>query len=96
MASQAPPTDEEICDHISPGVHRVVSRLDRVGAHRSDHEVLEHPSVGPITVDCDVLTDGDAELKIVIKTAAPDSEDESKVNLAMVAGVQELNRSTQS
>jgi transcriptional regulator with XRE-family HTH domain len=195
LASQAPPTDEEICDHISPGVHRVVSRLDRaavaifaadwrliwwnrgwaalvgdpssappplrnfardvfpidsedpvlckwpvtslhgdaveaaivsdlrratgrfpndnrlsgliraliagndrfaqlwnagaVGAHRSDHKVIEHPSVGPISVDCDVLTDGEDDLKIVIMTAAPDSEDESKIQLATVAGVQE-------
>lgn len=43
-----------------------------VGSHREDHKVVHHPTVGPITVDCDVLTDGDAELKIVIMTAAPD------------------------
>jgi hypothetical protein len=33
-------------------------------------------------VDCDVLTDGDSELKIVIMTAAPGSEDETKLRLA--------------
>jgi hypothetical protein len=43
--------------------------------------------VGPVTVDCDVLTDGDSELKIVIMTAVPGSEDETKLRLASVAGL---------
>lgn len=57
-----------------------------VGAHRSDHKVVEHPSVGPVAVDCDVLSDGDAELKIVILTAELGTENETKLRLAMVAG----------
>jgi transcriptional regulator with XRE-family HTH domain len=57
-----------------------------VAAHREDHKTIDHPSVGPITVDCDVLTDGDSELKIVIMTAAPASEDETKLRLTAVAG----------
>ncbi|MEV0830461.1 helix-turn-helix transcriptional regulator [Nonomuraea rubra] len=57
-----------------------------VAAHREDHKTIRHPSVGPVTVDCDVLTDGDSELKIVIMTAAPGSEDETKLRLAAVAG----------
>ena len=57
-----------------------------VGAHREDRKVVQHPSVGPVTVDCDVLTDGDAELKIVIMTAAPDTEDATRLRLATVAG----------
>ncbi len=59
----------------------------QVSAHREDHKVIEHPAVGPIEVDCDVLTDGDAELKIVILTAAPGSPDETKLQLAVVAGI---------
>jgi len=58
-----------------------------VSAHREDHKIIEHPAVGPITVDCDVLTDGDAELKIVILTVAPDTEDETKLRLAFLSGV---------
>ncbi|MBY4214170.1 helix-turn-helix domain-containing protein [Rhodococcus fascians] len=57
-----------------------------VGSHREDHKVVHHPTVGPITVDCDVLTDGDAELKIVIMTAAPGSDDDTKLGLAAVSG----------
>ncbi|MEU5596933.1 helix-turn-helix transcriptional regulator [Streptomyces sp. NPDC020298] len=58
----------------------------RVAAHREDHKTIDHPSVGPVAVDCDVLTDGDSELKIVIMTAAPGSEDETKLRLTAVAG----------
>jgi transcriptional regulator with XRE-family HTH domain len=58
-----------------------------VSAHREDHKIVEHPAVGPITVDCDVLTDGDAELKIVMLTAAPGTDDETKLKLAAIAPV---------
>ncbi|MFH8803818.1 helix-turn-helix transcriptional regulator [Streptomyces sp. NPDC017936] len=57
-----------------------------VAAHRQDHKTIDHPSVGPVTVDCDTLTDGDCELKIVIMTAAPGSEDETKLRLTAIAG----------
>lgn len=59
-----------------------------VAAHREDHKTIDHPSVGPVTVDCDVLTDGDSELKIVIMTAVPGSEDETKLRLTAIAGPQ--------
>ncbi|MFC5823533.1 helix-turn-helix transcriptional regulator [Nonomuraea insulae] len=59
-----------------------------VAAHREDHKTIEHPSVGPITVDCDVLADGDSECKIVIMTTVPGSADETKLRLAVVAGGQ--------
>ncbi|MGW4563217.1 MmyB family transcriptional regulator [Streptomyces sp. NPDC004561] len=57
-----------------------------VAAHREDHKTIDHPSVGPVTVDCDVLTDGDSELEIVIMTAVPGSEDETKFRLTAIAG----------
>jgi len=57
-----------------------------VAAHREDQKTIEHPSVGPVAVNCDVLTDGDSELKIVIMTAVPGSADETKLRLAAIAG----------
>ena len=39
------------------------------------------------SVDCDVLHDTDTDLKIVIYTAAPGSEDETKLDLTRVTGV---------
>jgi hypothetical protein len=64
-----------------------------VGMHREDHKIIEHPGVGPIAVDCDVLTDGDADLKIVILTAAPDTVDETNLRLAFLSGVPDRTRS---
>jgi hypothetical protein len=55
-----------------------------VSVHREDHKVVHHPAVGPIDVDCDVLTNGDAELKIVVLSAAAESEDENKLRLALI------------
>jgi transcriptional regulator with XRE-family HTH domain len=57
-----------------------------VAGHRSDHKIVHHPSVGPILVDCDVLTDGETEQKIVIMTAAPDTDDETRLRLAVISG----------
>ncbi|EXU68171.1 XRE family transcriptional regulator [Streptomyces sp. PRh5] len=50
-----------------------------VAAHREDRKTVEHPEVGPVDVDCDVLTDGDSDFKIVILTAVPGSADEAKL-----------------
>jgi transcriptional regulator with XRE-family HTH domain len=60
-----------------------------VGAHREDHKIVQHPAVGPIAVDCDVLTDGDAERKIVVLTTAPDTDDDTKFRLTVVSGAYE-------
>ncbi|WP_409062462.1 helix-turn-helix transcriptional regulator [Streptomyces sp. SYP-A7185] len=57
-----------------------------VAAHREGQKTIDHPAVGPVTVDCDILTDGDFDLKIVIMTAPPGSEDETKLRLTALAG----------
>ena len=57
-----------------------------VAGHAEDRKVIRHPDIGEITVDCDVLNDSDTDLKIIIYTAAPGSEDQAKLDLARVAG----------
>jgi transcriptional regulator with XRE-family HTH domain len=59
-----------------------------VAGHREDRKVIQHPEIGDITVDCDVLNDSDTDLKVVAYTAAPGSEDETKLGLARVVGAQ--------
>jgi hypothetical protein len=49
-----------------------------VGWHAEDRKIIRHPDIGEITVDCDVLSDSDTDLKIVIYTTVPGSEDEVK------------------
>jgi hypothetical protein len=60
-----------------------------VGGHAEDRKTIRHPEVGDITVDCDVLSDSDTGLKIVIYTAAPGSEDATKLDLARVGGIRQ-------
>lgn len=50
-----------------------------VGTHLSDHKFVEHPVVGDIEVDCDVLLSGEHDLKVVALTTAPGSEAARKV-----------------
>ncbi|WP_082768441.1 helix-turn-helix transcriptional regulator [Nocardiopsis alborubida] len=59
-----------------------------VGRHAEDRKTIRHPDIGEVSVDCDVLTDGDTDLKIVAYTAAPGSEDESKLELAGIISPQ--------
>jgi hypothetical protein len=69
-------------DRLSPAA----AGLPSGRARRAKGLRREHPAVGPIAMDCDVIIDGDAELKIVILTAAPDTEDETKLELAFLSG----------
>ncbi|OZM76029.1 helix-turn-helix domain-containing protein [Pseudonocardia sp. MH-G8] len=57
-----------------------------VAAHSEGRKTIEHPSVGPVAVDCDVLADGDSERKIVVMSAVPGSADETTLRLAEIAG----------
>jgi transcriptional regulator with XRE-family HTH domain len=56
-----------------------------VGGHTEDRKTVRHPVVGDVTVDCDVLTDTETDLKIVVYTAV-DAAEESKMQLALMAG----------
>jgi transcriptional regulator with XRE-family HTH domain len=53
-----------------------------VGNHAEDRKTIEHPVVGEIVVDCDVLSAGDTDLKIVVLTAPGGSEDARKIERA--------------
>lgn len=57
-----------------------------VTGHREDRKTIRHSDIGDITLDCDVLDDSDTNLKIVIYTAAPGSDDETKLKLTRVIG----------
>jgi transcriptional regulator with XRE-family HTH domain len=61
-----------------------------VDRHIEDHKTIHHPDVGDITVDCDVLSDADTDLKIIIYTVVPGSEDETKLDLTRVVGVRSV------
>ena len=61
-----------------------------VGGHREDRKTITHPQVGPVTLDCDVLTVSGSDLRIVAYTAAPGSPDADALALLAVLGTQAL------
>lgn len=61
-----------------------------VAQHRSSTKTATSTPVGPVVVDCDVLTVPDGDLRIVVYTAAPGSADASKLDLLRVTGLQHL------
>ena len=54
------------------------------------HKVIDHPDVGHITLDCDTLIVAADDLRIMIYTAEPDTEDADRLALAIVLGTQSL------
>jgi hypothetical protein len=93
-----------------PEIPQLIDRLTRaspdfarrweagtVGELRSSRKILHTELVGDIVVDCDNFTGGPGDQTIVLMTAAPDSEDERKLDLLRVVGLQELqNRPAKS
>lgn len=55
-----------------------------VARHLSSRKTVTSTPVGSITLDCDVLTVPGTDLRIVIYTAAPGTEDSSKLDLLRV------------
>jgi transcriptional regulator with XRE-family HTH domain len=54
------------------------------------HKTIDHPAVGHITLDCDTLVVAADDLRIMIFTAEPGTEDAERLALATVLGTQSL------
>lgn len=52
-------------------------------------KTIEHPAVGPITLDCDTLFVSTDDVRIMVYTAEPNTEDAGRLDLAIVLGTQE-------
>ncbi|PSK97871.1 helix-turn-helix protein [Haloactinopolyspora alba] len=61
-----------------------------VGHHESARKTVEHPQVGPLTLDCDVLTVAGSDLRIMVYTAEPDTADAERLAMLTVLGTQTL------
>ena len=59
--------------------------------HVTDRKTVQHPVVGEIALDCDVLTVPGADLRLVTYTAPADSADAGKLDLLRVTGGQRLS-----
>jgi transcriptional regulator with XRE-family HTH domain len=54
------------------------------------HKIIDHPGVGRITLDCDTLIVAADDLRIMIYTAEPETEDAERLALAIILGTQSL------
>ncbi|KAB8191619.1 helix-turn-helix domain-containing protein [Nonomuraea phyllanthi] len=61
-----------------------------VGHHVSARKTIDHPRVGPLTLDCDILTAAGTDLRIMVYTAEPGTEEAERLALVTVLGTQEL------
>ncbi|TPW73750.1 helix-turn-helix domain-containing protein [Schumannella sp. 10F1B-5-1] len=86
-----------------PGLKRLIARLleaspefarrwstAHVAEHRVSRKTVHGSVVGDVTVDCDVLTAPGGDLRLVLYSAAPGSDDAEKLRLLRVAGTQRL------
>ncbi|MFJ1967983.1 helix-turn-helix transcriptional regulator [Streptomyces sp. NPDC087903] len=61
-----------------------------VGRQEGSRKTVEHPQVGPLTLDCDVLSVAGSDLRILVYTAEPGTEDAERLALLGVLGTQTL------
>jgi transcriptional regulator with XRE-family HTH domain len=59
-----------------------------VASMPSRRKTFRHPAVGDVTVDCDHLSVEGSDLKIVVYTAPPGSEDAERLELVAALGLQ--------
>ncbi|WP_426595060.1 helix-turn-helix transcriptional regulator [Cellulomonas sp. McL0617] len=89
-----------------PGVRDLVSELRRgspafdelwrtggPGAWRMTRKTIEHPSLGPITLDCDSLHVLDCDQTVIVYSAEPGSPEAESLALLRVLGTQWMDGS---
>ncbi|GAA2425991.1 helix-turn-helix transcriptional regulator [Streptomyces glaucus] len=57
-----------------------------VGEHRAARKTIDHPRVGALTLDCDVLGVAGSDLRVMVYTARPGTEDADRLALLDVVG----------
>lgn len=89
------PADQRL-QHLVTELHATSARFAElwdsgaVGHHEAARKTIDHPRVGPLTLDCDVLTVAGSDLRIMIYTAEPDTQDAERLALLTVLGTQTL------
>jgi transcriptional regulator with XRE-family HTH domain len=61
-----------------------------VDRHQSARKTIDHPHVGALTLDCDILTVAGNDLRVMIYTAEPGTQDAERLALLSVIGTQSL------
>jgi len=61
-----------------------------VGHFDAARKTVDHPQVGAVTLDCDLLSVAGSDLRIMVYTAEPGTEDAERLALIGVLGTQSL------
>ncbi|MFW6694592.1 helix-turn-helix transcriptional regulator [Streptomyces sp. MAR4 CNX-425] len=61
-----------------------------VGSHEAARKTIDHPQAGAVTLDCDILSVAGSDLRIMVYTAEPGTEDAERLALLTVLGTQTL------
>lgn len=82
------PADAELREHSA----RFAELWDTgaAGLHDAARKTIDHALVGPLTLDCDVLSVAGSDLRIMVYTAEPGTEDAERLALLMVLGTQDV------
>jgi transcriptional regulator with XRE-family HTH domain len=59
-----------------------------VAPHSTARKTIRHPEVGELTLDCDLLTVGGSDLRLIVYTAPPGSSDARALALLGAVGLQ--------
>ncbi|MFI7388155.1 helix-turn-helix transcriptional regulator [Streptomyces sp. NPDC049813] len=51
-----------------------------VGRHEAARKTVDHPQVGPVTLDCDILTVAGDEVRVMVYTAEPGTADAARLD----------------
>jgi transcriptional regulator with XRE-family HTH domain len=62
-----------------------------VAQRNASRKTIDHPEVGPITLDCDVLTVRGSDLRLIVYSAAPGSADANALALLSAIGIQSFS-----
>lgn len=86
------PATAELIDDLVRGseLFRELWESGAVGEHQSELKTLEHPIVGDLTLDCDVLSVAGTDLRIVVYTAATGTPDSEKLDFLRVSALASL------
>jgi transcriptional regulator with XRE-family HTH domain len=60
------------------------------GQHEAARKTIDHPQVGAVSLDCDILTIAGSDLHIMVYTAEPGTEDAERLALITTLGIQTL------
>ncbi|MEU6388184.1 helix-turn-helix transcriptional regulator [Streptomyces sp. NPDC046939] len=75
------PRLHELVRELRSGSARFAELWDSgaVGRHESARKTVDHPEVGPLTLDCDILTVAGDEIRLMVYTAEPGTSDADRL-----------------